>query len=82
VRLSTARGFARYLTAFDPSTEVPPVGLLPEPSHRAVPYIYSEEDIAKVVRAACQRSSNSLDVRHGVQVIPYPGVQVIPYLPG
>jgi integrase/recombinase XerD len=52
VRLSTARGFARYLTAFDPRTEVPPVGLLPEPSHRAVPYIYSDGDITKVVSAA------------------------------
>jgi hypothetical protein len=41
VRLSTARGFARYLSALDPATEVPPVGLLPEPSHRATPYIYS-----------------------------------------
>ncbi|HVA74212.1 MAG TPA: hypothetical protein VNF71_06570, partial [Acidimicrobiales bacterium] len=32
--------------------------------------------------SACQRSSNSLAGRHGVQVIPYPGVQVIPHLPG
>jgi hypothetical protein len=30
----------------------------------------------------CQRSSNSLAGPHGVQVIPHPGVQVIPYLPG
>jgi integrase len=52
VRLRTARGFARYLSAFDPATEVPPVGLLPEPSHRAVPHIYSDEDIARVRQAA------------------------------
>jgi integrase len=52
VRLGTARGFARYLSAFDPATEVPPVGLLPGPSHRAVPYIYSDEDIARVREAA------------------------------
>lgn len=52
VRLSTARGFARYLSAFDPATEVPPVGLLPDPGHRAVPYIYSEEDVARVREAA------------------------------
>lgn len=52
VRLGTARGFARYLSAFDPATEVPPTGLLPEPSHRAVPYIYSDEDIARVREAA------------------------------
>lgn len=52
VRLSTARGFARFLSALDPATEVPPVGLLPEPSHRAVPYIYSDEDIERLRRAA------------------------------
>lgn len=52
VRLSTARGFARYLSAFDPATEVPPVGLLPEPSHRAVPYIYSDTDIARLRKVA------------------------------
>lgn len=52
VRLSTARGFARFLSAIDPATEVPPVGLLPEPSHRAVPYIYSDEDIERLHLAA------------------------------
>jgi integrase len=52
VRLSTARGFARFLSALDPATEVPPVGLLPEPSHRAVPHIYSDEDIDRLLQAA------------------------------
>lgn len=52
VRLSTARGFARFLSALDPTTEVPSVGLLPEPSHRAVPYIYSDEDVARLRQAA------------------------------
>lgn len=51
-KLGVARGFARYLQAFDPCTEVPPSGLLPDPSHRAVPYIYSEEDIARLLQAA------------------------------
>jgi len=52
VRLSTARSFARFLSALDPATEVPPAGLLPEPSHRAVPYIYSDEDVDQLRRAA------------------------------
>ncbi|MDQ6909168.1 MAG: tyrosine-type recombinase/integrase [Actinomycetota bacterium] len=52
VRLGTVRGFARFLSALDPATEVPPAGLLPEPSHRAVPYIYSDEDIAGLLQAA------------------------------
>jgi integrase len=51
-RLGTARGFARFLSALDPATEVPPVGLLHEPSHRAVPYIYSDEDVFRLREAA------------------------------
>jgi len=51
-RLGVARSFARYLRALDPETEVPPAGLVPEPSHRIVPYIYSDEDIARLLQAA------------------------------
>lgn len=52
VRLGTVRAFARYLSALDPATEIPPVGLLPEPSHRIVPYIYSDDDIAQLLEGA------------------------------
>jgi len=52
VRLGVARGFARYLSAIDPATEIPPVRLLPEPSHRIVPYIYSDADIVRLLEAA------------------------------
>ena len=52
VRLSTVRVFARYLSALDPATEIPPPGLIPAQSHRAVPYIYTEDDIAKLLAAA------------------------------
>lgn len=52
VRLGVARGFARYLSAIDPATEIPPVKLLPEPSHRIVPYIYSDADIVRLLEAA------------------------------
>jgi integrase/recombinase XerD len=51
-KLGVIRVFARYLVALDPATEVPPLGLLPEPSHRIVPYIYSAEDLANVLLAA------------------------------
>jgi integrase len=51
-KLGVIRVFARYLVALDPATEVPPVGLLPEPSHRIVPYIYSDEDLDSVLLAA------------------------------
>lgn len=52
VRLGAARGFARYLSAIEPATEVPPARLLPEPSHRIVPYIYSDADTARILQAA------------------------------
>jgi len=51
-RLSVIRGFARYMSAFDTATEVPPVGLVREPGHRVVPYIYSERDVAQLLKAA------------------------------
>ena len=40
-RLAFVRGFARYLTAFDPSTEVPPRGLDRGSPLRSPPHIYS-----------------------------------------
>jgi len=51
-RLCAVRGFARHLQAFDPATEVPPARLLPRPKCRAVPYLYSDADIAALMRAA------------------------------
>lgn len=52
-RMTVARGFARHLQALDPRTEVPPTGLLAPPTtHRAVPYLYSEADIAALMAAA------------------------------
>ena len=53
-KLCVVRGFARFLQSVDPRTEVPPVGLLPEGNHRAVPYIYSQDDISRLLRAAGQ----------------------------
>jgi len=51
IRLSIARGFARYLQALDPATEIPPVHLLPRRRHRASPYLYAEADIAALMAA-------------------------------
>ena len=51
-RLSMVRIFARYLRAFDPRTEIPPDGLLPYRPKRARPYLYSDEEIRRLVRAA------------------------------
>jgi integrase len=46
------RGFARYLSATEPRTEIPPQGLLPAQPQRAQPYIYDNEEILDLVREA------------------------------
>jgi len=51
-RLSFVRNFARYWRATDPRTEVPPNGLLPYRVKRATPYIYSDQEIEQILRAA------------------------------
>ena len=51
-RLSVVRAFARHLHAIDPVHEVPPAGLLPARTYRAVPYLYSDADIAALLGAA------------------------------
>jgi integrase/recombinase XerD len=51
-RLSMIRGFARYLQAVDPATEIPPGGLLPARTRRATPHIYSDADVEALMAAA------------------------------
>lgn len=51
-RLSVVRTFARYRRATDPRTEIPPDGLLPYRPKRAQPYLYSDEEIRRLLRAA------------------------------
>ena len=51
-RLSVVRGFAQYRSATDPRTEVPFLGLLPHRFHRKPPYIYTDAEIARLIKAA------------------------------
>jgi len=53
-RLCFVRGFARYQSATDAMTEVPPLGLLPYRSSRATPHLYSDEEIQRLLAAALQ----------------------------
>lgn len=50
-RLSYVRGFARYRSATDPRTQIPPAGLLPFRPKRARPYLYSDKEIQQLLRA-------------------------------
>lgn len=51
-RLGVVRDFARYLSAFDPHTEIPPDGLLPHRYHRRAPHLYTNEETRKILAAA------------------------------
>lgn len=51
-RLSVARCFARYLSAFDLACQVPPTGMTGPSQPRPAPYLYSREDISALIHAA------------------------------
>ena len=52
MRLSAVRGFARYHAGNDPTTEIPPFDLLPVRSRPARAYIYTEEEIRRLLEGA------------------------------
>jgi integrase/recombinase XerD len=51
-RLAIARGFARYLQALDPATEVPPAAVFPTCRHRPTPFLWSQRDICRLLQSA------------------------------
>ena len=55
-RLMVVRGFLRHLAALDGTTEIPPPGLLGPTLHRTPPHVYSDEEIASLLRGAAELS--------------------------
>jgi len=53
-RLSMVRGFARYLQAIDPATEVPPHDVFAARYQRPTPYLWVETEVLDVMAAARQ----------------------------
>jgi integrase len=51
-RLRRVRAFARYQLANDPATEIPPVDLLPSHRRRRPPYLYSDDELARLLHCA------------------------------
>ena len=51
-RLCYVRQFARYRSAIDPRTQIPPPGLLPFKPKRARPYLYTDGQIEQLLHAA------------------------------
>jgi len=62
-RLRFVRGFARYRSATDPRTQIPPEGLLPFRPKRARPYFYTDEEIQSLLRAALKLPSRNGELR-------------------
>jgi len=51
-RLCVVRLFAKYQSAADPRTEIPPDGLFPYRRRRKQPYIYNDDEILNLLSAA------------------------------
>lgn len=49
VVLGAIRQFALYWSVIDPRTQIPPLNILPSSYHRQKPFIYSENDIIKLL---------------------------------
>lgn len=56
-RLADVRRFATWLSAEDPRTEIPSPALLPERWRRRPPYIYSDEEVAHILRETARLPS-------------------------
>jgi integrase len=56
-RLRIVRLFGQWLHGIDPRNEVPPQALIPGRYRRARPYIYSDEEIRRIVDAAAELPS-------------------------
>ncbi|NEX20678.1 tyrosine-type recombinase/integrase [Thiorhodococcus mannitoliphagus] len=56
-RLTLVRGFARFRAAMDPQSQVPAIGLLSARAQRAIPYLYTETEVAQLLEAAAQLPS-------------------------
>ena len=48
-RLRHLRGFARHHIASDPTTEIPPVDVVPSRLRRRQPYLYSADQLARLM---------------------------------
>ena len=57
-RLGMVRRFASWRSVTDPRTEVPPEGLLPYRYYRNPPYIYSDDEIERLIAAASDLPSS------------------------
>ncbi|MGI8413753.1 MAG: hypothetical protein ACR2QA_14945 [Solirubrobacteraceae bacterium] len=79
-RFSAVRGFAVWLQTIDPSTEVPPADLLPYRPRRAIPYLYTDAEIAAVMAGArgLPRPLQALTYEHIIGLVAATGLRMGP----
>lgn len=58
-RLSTVRVFSQWLHTLDTKHEIPPQSLIPSRVRRPHPYIYSEDDVQRIIQAAAELPSKN-----------------------
>jgi integrase/recombinase XerD len=51
-RVSVVRSFATYLTAFDPTVEIPPRGLVRPEVRRTAPYLFTSDEVSRLMSAS------------------------------
>ena len=66
-RLGMVRLFASWLHSLDPCHEIPPQSLIPNRYRRKPPYIYSDDEIRRIIEAA-----GLLPSKNGFRAITYP----------
>ena len=67
-RLSMVRGFAVHVCTIDPATEVPPTGLLSHRKHYAIPYLYTAEQIGRLLAEAAALTPQRRAMLHGTVI--------------
>ncbi|RLA59472.1 MAG: integrase [Epsilonproteobacteria bacterium] len=63
-RLTFVRGFARYCSAIDPRTEIPPTGLLPRSHQRPSPYFFTNDDIHHLLQSVLHQPAKESIVNY------------------
>jgi integrase/recombinase XerD len=63
-RLSCVRCFARYCSAIDSHTEIPPLGLLPFAHQRPSPYFFTDENMDRLLQDALQLPAKDALANH------------------
>jgi integrase len=67
-RLSMVRSFAVYLRTINPATEIPPTGLLRHRKKYAIPYLYSDQEIDRLLAEAAALTPDRRAMLHGTVI--------------